>query len=100
MNRERCCQVHRRAVDEATGPAGCLTANELAEAYARGIIEQYGIHSRLQPANGAHPDSPPAKKGPLRCVVQGSDFDRMVRVVDVAQPIPQGPKLQLKRLGL
>lgn len=77
-----------------------LSASELAEAYARGIIEQYAIRLRLRPASGAYPDSPPGKKVPLRCVVQGSDFDRMVRSVDVARPISQGLKRQLERLGL
>lgn len=77
-----------------------LTASELAEAYARGIIEQFEIRLRLRPATGAYPDSPPGKKVPLRCVVQGSDFDRMVRAVDVARPISQGLKRQLNRLGL
>lgn len=77
-----------------------LTTNELAEAYARGIIDQYEIRLRLRPASGAYPDSPPGKKVPLRCVVGGSDFDRMVRSVDVAQPISQGLKRELGRLGL
>jgi len=77
-----------------------LTTNELAEAYARGIIDQYEIRLRLRPASGAYPDSPPGKKVPLRCVVRGSDFDRMVRSVDVAQPISHGLKRELGRLGL
>lgn len=77
-----------------------MSASELAEAYARGIIKQYAIRLRLRPASGAYPDSPPGKKVPLRCVVQGADFDRMVRSVEVARPISQGLKQQLERLGL
>jgi hypothetical protein len=77
-----------------------LTAHELAEAYARGIIEQYEIRLRLRPSNGAYPDSPPGKKVPLRCVAQGSDFDQMVRAMSVARPISHGLKRQLEILGL
>jgi hypothetical protein len=33
-------------------------------------------------------------------VVLGADFDRMVRSVDVAQPLLQGLKRQLERLRL
>jgi hypothetical protein len=69
-----------------------LSASELAEAYAHGIIEQYEIRLRLRPANGSYPGSPPGKKVPIRCVVQGSDFDGMVRSVGVVRPISQGMK--------
>lgn len=77
-----------------------LTTSELAEAYARGLIEQYEIRLRLRAANGAYPDSPPGKKVPRHCVTPHSDFDRMIHAVDLSCPVSPGLRRQLGRLGL
>lgn len=77
-----------------------LTKVELAEMYARQLDEHFGIRLRLRPAGSNYPDAPPGKKVPRTCIVPGSDFDRMVRRVDVGQPMSLGLRDQLRRLGL
>lgn len=73
---------------------------ELAEMYARNLDEKFGIRLRLRPADTTYPDAPPGKRVPRSCIAPGSDFDRLVRRVDVAQAISPGLRDQLRRLGL
>ena len=73
---------------------------ELAEMYARNLDEQFGIRLRLCPAGKTYPDAHPGKRVPKSCIAPGSDFDRMVRRIDVGQAISPGLRDQLRRLGL
>lgn len=77
-----------------------VTAAELAELYARGLIEQYGIRLRLRPANRDYPDSPPGKKVPRDKIAVGSEFDRMIRTVDLCSPVSPTLRVKLGRLGV
>ena len=71
-----------------------VTREELAELYARGLIEQLGLRLRMRAASGDYPDSPPGKKVPRRCIEPGSSFDRQVAAVNLGQPIT--PSLRMK----
>jgi len=77
-----------------------LTRAELAELYARGLVERFAIRLRLRPGTGQYPDAPPGKKVPAACIVAGSDFDRRMRAVNVKTPMSEGLRLKLTRLGL
>jgi hypothetical protein len=77
-----------------------VTVDELAELYARELLEQYAIRLRLRPVSDDYPEAPPGKKVPRHCVVTGSDFDRLIKAVDVRRPISAGLRTQLQRLGL
>jgi len=77
-----------------------LTRAELAELYARGLVERYSILLRLRPSAGQYPDAPPAKKVPAFCIAAGSDFDRLVRAVDLNVPLSAGLRSKMDRLGL
>lgn len=77
-----------------------LNKIELAEMYARNLDEQFGIRLRLRPADTTYPNAHPGKRVPRSCISPGSDFDRLVRRVDVAQATSPGLRAQLSRLGL
>ena len=77
-----------------------VTEPELAELFARGLLEEHEIRLRLRPAGGGYPDAPPGKKVPRHCVRPGSGFDRAIRIVDLTQPISSSLKAKLAPFGL
>jgi hypothetical protein len=74
-----------------------VTIAELAELYARDLLEEYGVRLRLQPKNRDYPTSPPGKKVPRGCIVTGSDFAEMVNAVDTRAAISLGLKQALMK---
>lgn len=77
-----------------------LTKAELAELFAYGLPEKFNLRLRMRPASGVYPDAPPGKRISSKCVASGSEFDRMVRKIDVHAPASSGLKEQLNRLSL
>lgn len=77
-----------------------VTAQELAELYARGLVETFSIHLRLRPSSGVYPDSHPGKRVPRSCIVPGSCFDRDVKRVRVSEPMSPRLRDQMSVLGL
>jgi hypothetical protein len=77
-----------------------VTFAQLAELYARGLVETYKIRLRLRPAAGAYPTAPPGKTVPASCIQPGSEFDRLVRRVDTSTTVSSGLKMALKRMNM
>jgi hypothetical protein len=73
-----------------------VTQDELAELYARGLVEQLGLRLRLRAASGHYPDAPPGKKVPRRCISVESSFDRQVVAIDLGKPISQSLRMKLE----
>ncbi|MEH3086387.1 MAG: hypothetical protein PGN26_07595 [Xylophilus ampelinus] len=92
--------LHGRRGVEDPKDAGHVTRAQLAELYARGLMERPGIRLRLRPAEAVYPDSLPAKKVPRACIAAGSDFDREVAAVDTAAPLPDALRAVLEGMGL
>ncbi len=77
-----------------------VTGTQLAELYARGIIDSYGIRLRLRPSKGEYPGAPPGKKVPASCIQPGSNVDRMMRGFDKSKPISDELKQVLLRINV
>lgn len=80
--------------------SGHVTLAQLAELYARELIDIFGILLRLRPAEGNYPTAPPAKKVPITCIKTDSGFDRLVQGVNTLRPIGMELKAVLKRLNV
>jgi hypothetical protein len=92
--------LHSRRGVEDPKHAGHVTRGQLAELFARGLMERLGIRLRLRPADATYPDSLPAKKVPRACIAAGSGFDRDVAAVDTAAPLPAPLRAVLEGMGL
>ncbi len=92
--------LHSRRGVEDPKDAGHVTREQLAELYARGLMEKLGIRLRLRPAEDLYPDTLPAKKVPRGCIAAGSAFARQVEAVDTAAPLPAPLRAVLEGMGL
>lgn len=63
-----------------------VTFQQLAELYAKGVLEEFGFSVRMCPGQGTHPTVNPAKKVLPTSIRPGSPFDLAVQKVDVAKP--------------
>ena len=90
----------RREAGKVTKRSAHVTEQELAELFARGLLEEHGIRLRLRPAGGSYPDAPPGKKVSRNCIQPGSGFDRGVNAIDITQPVSSGLRSQLARFKL
>jgi hypothetical protein len=77
-----------------------VTAAQLAELYAKGVIEAYGFRLRLRPSEGDYPGAPPGKKVPASCIQVGSNFDRLIRGVDRSKSVSDELKQILLRVNV
>lgn len=77
-----------------------VTTAQLAELYARQIIESYSIRLRLRPSKGEYPGAPPGKKVPASCIQAGSSFHRLMRGVDRTTPVSNELKQVLLRINV
>ena len=60
---------------------------QLAELYAKGVLDEFGFSVRMCPADGKYPTAKsPAKKILPTSIRPGSPFDLAVHGVDVAKP--------------
>lgn len=94
--------INRRAGGDGRKKRSAHVAlTELAELYARGLIETYRIALRVAPGGGeVYPDAHPGKYVPAVCIVGHSDFARMVKRVDRSAPMSNGVKLALKQIDI
>jgi len=77
-----------------------VTLGELAELYARGLIEQHKIRLRLSPGAGeVYPDAHPGKYVSSAHIVGNSDFDRMVKKSPASGVLPSSLRSTLVQLG-
>lgn len=77
-----------------------VTATQLAELYAKGLIEAYGFRLRLRPSKGDYPGPPPGKKVSTSCIQVGSNFDRLMRGVDRSKSVSEELKQILLRVNV
>ena len=75
--------------------SGHVTKFELAEMFARDILDSHGIRVRLRPAANDYPDAAPGKLVPRDCTRQGSDFESLVARVDIERAMSDGLGKQL-----
>lgn len=77
-----------------------VNLHQMAELYARGLLEIYNIRLRLRPADNNYPTAPPGKRVPASCIKSGSMFDRLVKSIDTTKPVSNDLKVALKRLSI
>lgn len=77
-----------------------VTTLQLAELYAKGVIEKFDILLRLRPNQGKYPSAPPGKKVPVSCITPGSSFDRLMRGFDKSAPVNAELKQILLRMNV
>jgi hypothetical protein len=63
-----------------------VSFQQLAELYAKGVLEEFGFSVRMCPAQGTYPAANPAKKILPTSIRPGSSFDLAVQKVDVSIP--------------
>lgn len=73
---------------------------QLAELYAKGVLDEYGFSVRMCAANGKYPKTTPTKKLLPAYIKPGSAFDLAVQGVDVSQPATRELRTALLRTGV
>ena len=63
-----------------------VTFQQLAELYAKGVLDEFGFSVRMCPAQGTYPNANPVKKVLPTSIRPGSSFDLAVQKVDVSIP--------------
>jgi len=92
----RNCEVDGKTVKRSAH----VTRAELAELYARGLMESdAGIRMRVRPEEEPYPTAPPGKRMSRKQIAAETDFDHEVKSFDVSQPMTEGLKKQLTLLG-
>jgi len=74
-----------------------VTFQQLAELYAKGVLEEFGFSVRMCPAQGTYPAKNPAKKILPTSIKPGSPFDLAVQKVDVSKPATRELRTALLR---
>ena len=73
---------------------------QLAELYAKGVLDEFGFSVRMCPADGKYPTANPVKKILPTSIRPGSPFDLAVRGVDVAKPASRELRTALLRTNV
>ncbi len=73
---------------------------QLAELYAKGVLDAYGFSVRMCAAAGKHPKTTPTKKLLPAHIKPGAAFDLAVQAVDVSQPATRELRTALLRTGV
>lgn len=63
-----------------------VTFQQLAELYAKGVLDEFGFSVRMCPGQGTYPAANPVKKVLPTSIRPGSPFDLAVQKVMVAKP--------------
>ena len=77
-----------------------VSFQQLAELYAKGVLDEFGFSVRMCPADGKYPTTPPAKKILPTSIKPGSPFDLAVQGVDVAKPANRELRTALLRTNV
>ena len=77
-----------------------VTFQQLAELYAKGVLDEFGFSVRMCPAQGTYPAANPAKKILPTSIRPGSSFDLAVQKVDVAIPANRDLRTALLRTNV
>ena len=77
-----------------------VTFQQLAELYAKGVLEEFGFSVRMCPGQGTYPAANPAKKVLPTSIKPGSPFDLATRKVDVSNPANRELRTALLRTNV
>lgn len=73
---------------------------QLAELYAKGVLDEFGFSVRMCPADGQYPTANPVKKILPTSIRPGSPFDLAVKGVDVSKPASRELRTALQRTNV
>ncbi|MFM2254482.1 MAG: hypothetical protein RJB68_2819 [Pseudomonadota bacterium] len=77
-----------------------VSFQQLAELYAKGVLDEFGFSVRMCAADGKHPNTTPTKKLLPSCIKPGSPFDMAVQGVDVSLPANRELRTALLRTSV
>lgn len=77
-----------------------VTFQQLAELYAKGVLEEFGFSVRVCPGQGTYPAKLPAKKILPPSIRPGSSFDLAVQKVDISKPATRELRTALLRANV
>ena len=77
-----------------------VTFQQLAELYAKGVLEEFGFSVRMCPAQGTYPTANPVKKVLPSSIRPGSPFDLAVQKVGIAKPANRDLRTALLRTNV
>ena len=77
-----------------------VTFQQLAELYAKGVLEEFGFSVRMCPGQGTYPAKLPGKKILPTSIKPGSSFDLAVKKVDIAKPATRELRTALLRANV
>jgi hypothetical protein len=77
-----------------------VTFQQLAELYAKGVLDEFGFSVRMCPVQGTYPTANPVKKVLPSSIRPGSPFDLAVQKVDIAKPANRELRTALLRTNV
>lgn len=77
-----------------------VTFLQLAELYAKGVLDEFGFSVRMCPGQGTYPAKNPAKKILPTDIKPGSPFDLAVQKVDISKPATRELRTALLRTNV
>ncbi len=77
-----------------------VTFQQLAELYAKGVLEEFGFSVRMCPGQGTYPTANPAKRILPTNISPCSPFDLAVQKVDVSKPATRELRTALLRTNV
>jgi hypothetical protein len=77
-----------------------VTFQQLAELYAKGVLEEFGFSVRMCPGQGTYPTANPVKKILPTSIRPGSPFVLAVQQVDVSKPANRELRTALLRTNV
>ena len=77
-----------------------VSFQQLAELYAKGVLEEFGFSVRMCPGQGTYPAKLPGKKILPTSIKPCSSFDLAVQKVDIAKPATRELRTALLRANV
>jgi hypothetical protein len=77
-----------------------VTFQQLAELYAKGVLQEFEFSIRMCPGQGKYPTANPLKKLLPTNIKSGSPFDLAVQNVDVSKPASRELRTALLRTNI
>jgi hypothetical protein len=77
-----------------------VSFQQLAELYAKGVLDEFGFSVRMCPADGKYPTVNPVKKILPTSIRPGSPFELAVQGVDVSKPASRELRTALLRTNV
>ena len=91
--------LSRRGAGDGKVRSGWVTLDQLAELYARDLMQRKGLRLRLRPAPDVdYPDTFPGKKVPRSAIPKGSAFDLRILAVDRSKQVSPGVRALITQL--